>query len=260
MEETMNNEFFVGIKKGNNFKNDFYSKGRMLLKIKKENLYKASGKGFTEFCISELGLGRTTVYQYIKASRVVDLLKNSGFTVLPQNEYQARLLSKFKEQDILKIWQTVLLKNMSAKGIADSLIQNVIMELGFKVNVANKVNKPTPEINISDKYVDKAEYNRIVNKHNEHLKQAKELVKELKMYKQAIKDLQKTSWHEILEIPQNSDIAEIKKAHRNLVSEFHPDKFSAIPELTNRHKNLFNKKTVEINNAYDKAKAINKFK
>jgi len=60
------------------------------------------------------------------------------------------------------------------------------------------------------------------------------------------------SWHEILNVPANADAQEIRRAYKNLMSQYHPDKVASLgPEL----RALCERKTKEINIAYDRAMA-----
>jgi len=61
----------------------------------------------------------------------------------------------------------------------------------------------------------------------------------------------------ILGITGNSTIEEIKKAYRDLVKKYHPDKLSGKSESII---NLSNSKFIEINEAYEKIKSIRGFK
>lgn len=61
-----------------------------------------------------------------------------------------------------------------------------------------------------------------------------------------------TSWHEVLNVPSCADTAEIRLAYKRLMSQYHPDKVASLgPEL----KDLCERKTKEINSAYDQAMA-----
>lgn len=60
------------------------------------------------------------------------------------------------------------------------------------------------------------------------------------------------SWHEVLNVSPNADTQEIRRAYKSLMSQYHPDKVAALgPEL----RELCERKTKEINAAYDRAMA-----
>lgn len=58
---------------------------------------------------------------------------------------------------------------------------------------------------------------------------------------------------EILEIPINADLETIKNSYRRLVKEYHPDKVS---NMGKEIRQLAQKKTIEINQAYEYIKNI----
>jgi len=59
-----------------------------------------------------------------------------------------------------------------------------------------------------------------------------------------------TSWHEVLNVSSGADIQEIRRAYKSLMSQYHPDKVASLgPEL----KEICERKTKEINSAYDRA-------
>jgi DnaJ like chaperone protein len=60
------------------------------------------------------------------------------------------------------------------------------------------------------------------------------------------------SWHEVLNVSSGADTQEIRRAYKSLMSQYHPDKVASLgPEL----KDLCERKTKEINSAYDRAMA-----
>lgn len=64
-----------------------------------------------------------------------------------------------------------------------------------------------------------------------------------------------TSWHKVLNVSQSADIQEIRRAYKSLMSQYHPDKVASMgPEL----RELCERKTKEINTAYDRAMAERK--
>jgi DnaJ like chaperone protein len=60
------------------------------------------------------------------------------------------------------------------------------------------------------------------------------------------------AWHETLQVAPDASIEEIRRAYRSLMSQYHPDKVASLgPEL----RELCERKTKEINTAYDRAMA-----
>lgn len=59
-------------------------------------------------------------------------------------------------------------------------------------------------------------------------------------------------WYEVLNVSPSAHANEIRRAYRNLMSQYHPDKVASLgPEL----RDLSERKTKEINTAYDRAMA-----
>lgn len=62
-------------------------------------------------------------------------------------------------------------------------------------------------------------------------------------------------WHEVLQVSPTADIEAIRRAYKGLMSQYHPDKVASLgPEL----RELCERKTKEINAAYDRAMAERK--
>ncbi|GEM_PF-889496 len=58
------------------------------------------------------------------------------------------------------------------------------------------------------------------------------------------------SWHEVLNVPADASLEEIRQAYKILVSKYHPDKVESMgPEL----KTICEMKSKEINRAFDEA-------
>lgn len=58
------------------------------------------------------------------------------------------------------------------------------------------------------------------------------------------------SWSEILNVSPDADIREIQRAYKTLMSQYHPDK---VASLGLEVRELCERKTTEINTAYDRA-------
>lgn len=64
-----------------------------------------------------------------------------------------------------------------------------------------------------------------------------------------------TAWHEVLNVLPDADIQEIQHAYKMLMGQYHPDKVASLgPEL----RELCERKSKEINAAFDRAMAVRK--
>ena len=58
------------------------------------------------------------------------------------------------------------------------------------------------------------------------------------------------AWHQVLDIPADAQVEQIRTAYKTLISQYHPDKVAALgPEL----QSVAERKTKEINAAYAEA-------
>jgi len=82
--------------------------------------------------------------------------------------------------------------------------------------------------------------------------QAEREAQETRQRQRAAEDATPPPWYAILSVAPNADTLEIRRAYKSLMSQYHPDKVAALgPEL----KELCERKTKEINTAYDRALA-----
>ena len=86
----------------------FVETGLIAFKIRAMRLYKEKYDNFTDYCQIELGRSRSYVDRLIKASDVVLELIRNGFSVLPKNESQARLLSYFTGSELVWRWRAII--------------------------------------------------------------------------------------------------------------------------------------------------------
>lgn len=75
--------------------------------FKLKRYYRDYYKTWKEFCEKELHQSHWYIDKLIKAARVMKDLILEGFTVLPQNEYQCRPLTKFWGQTLIENWSKV---------------------------------------------------------------------------------------------------------------------------------------------------------
>lgn len=82
--------------------------------------------------------------------------------------------------------------------------------------------------------------------------QAEREAQETRQRQRAAEDSAPAPWYTTLSVAPNADTQEIRRAYKTLMSQYHPDKVAALgPEL----KELCERKTKEINTAYDRALA-----
>jgi hypothetical protein len=96
-----------------NFK-AFYDVGCALREIQQRLLYRATHKTFADYCKELWDMARRTAYGYIEAADVVDNVRNCAqienvanchhIKLLPNNECQARALSKFDPDQQRTVW------------------------------------------------------------------------------------------------------------------------------------------------------------
>ncbi len=99
--------------------------GLVAARVKLYKLYKrakSSIKTFRDYCENHLGKSSWYVNRLIEAARVTLELAQSGFTVLPQCEAQARPLTKFFGEELTAKWQevteTIPANRMTAANVA----------------------------------------------------------------------------------------------------------------------------------------------
>ncbi|MBE9044555.1 hypothetical protein IQ255_09075 [Pleurocapsales cyanobacterium LEGE 10410] len=86
----------------------FVETGLIAFKIRAMRLYKEKYDNFTDYCHIELGRSRSYIDRLINASRVILELIENGFSVLPRNESQARLLSCFTGSELIWRWRAIV--------------------------------------------------------------------------------------------------------------------------------------------------------
>jgi len=92
---------------------NFHVLGKTLDKIRELRLYKHIGfKTFEDYTLKRLDIKKSHAYRMINASKVMDNLSPIG-DLLPQNEAQARLLTKFDTFTQRKHWQKFLETGMA---------------------------------------------------------------------------------------------------------------------------------------------------
>ncbi|MBF2055679.1 MAG: hypothetical protein IGQ45_00360 [Cyanobacterium sp. T60_A2020_053] len=82
--------------------------GLQLYQVRYYKLYKSQFNSFKEYCEQEIHYPVWRVNKAIEASRVAIELIKYGFNVIPQNEAQARPLTKLNSIELINKWQEVL--------------------------------------------------------------------------------------------------------------------------------------------------------
>jgi hypothetical protein len=98
----------------------FYQTGNALKQIRDEQLFlDLLFDSFEAYVKDRWDMARSQAYRLIKAADVIDNLSPIGDGILPQNEYQARVLSRFTKEGQRKIWRAFIVSGMalSAKNI-----------------------------------------------------------------------------------------------------------------------------------------------
>jgi macrodomain Ter protein organizer (MatP/YcbG family) len=103
----------------------FVRVGIVAYKVKLYRLYREKFKTFQDYC--ERGLGKTSwaINRIIEAAKITLRLAKAGFKQLPQNEAQARPLTKFDEETVIQKWQEVL-NSAPVHRITATHIENVV--------------------------------------------------------------------------------------------------------------------------------------
>ena len=112
----------------NDIKGNFLSfvrTGLLAYKVKIWKLYRKSYRNFKTFCEEALGVTHWQINRTIEAARVVMELVQSGFSILPQCEAQARPLTKFTGAELCANWQIVV-ENLPPSKITGNSIAEVL--------------------------------------------------------------------------------------------------------------------------------------
>ncbi len=84
----------------------FYQVGCALAEINQKRLYRETHDTFEDYCSALWDIARRTAYQYIEASAVVENVRRGAqIELLPQNERQARALTKLTPEQQVEAWQ-----------------------------------------------------------------------------------------------------------------------------------------------------------
>lgn len=205
------------------------------------------------------------IYIKIREYEVYELLKNTGFKVLPKDNYILSELDKYTDNQIIEIWKEVL------KATNNPNQDNVIDTIKSlkKIKPLNKI----IHSNLSYAYKD--------SEHNVYLKNTIEMFEyhseERKKLETKIRELEEQlafaysmnsiysnknnnptkSPYDVLGINKNSSQEDIKKAFRKLSSDYHSDKIVYLKDYVKdpnqfiQLESMFNEKFKEVKTAYE---------
>ena len=92
----------------------FHQTGKALKQIRDDRLFRdLLFDSFEGYVKDRWDMARSQAYRLIKAANVIDNLSPIGDGILPENEYQARVLARFSKEDQRKIWRTFIASGMA---------------------------------------------------------------------------------------------------------------------------------------------------
>jgi hypothetical protein len=99
---------------------NFHQTGKALKQIRDDRLFRdLLFDSFEAYVKQRWDMARSHAYRLIKAANVIYNLSPIGDGILPENEYQARILARFTKEDQRNIWRAFIASGMalSAKNI-----------------------------------------------------------------------------------------------------------------------------------------------
>ena len=118
----------------------FYETGKALKIINDEKLYKFKYRSFENYCLARWDMARRTAYQLINASLVIENVRGCA-SILPENEYQARPLTKLNSDQQRVVWQRIVQEAPEGKITAKYIKSFVDEFLGKKTKEYGKNQK-----------------------------------------------------------------------------------------------------------------------
>lgn len=92
----------------------FHQTGKALKQIRDEQLFRdLLFDSFDAYVRDRWDMARSQAYRLIKAANVIDNLSPIGDGVLPENEFQARVLACFTKADQRNIWRAFIASGMA---------------------------------------------------------------------------------------------------------------------------------------------------
>lgn len=92
----------------------FHQTGKALKQIRDDRLFRdLLFDSFEVYVKDRWDMARSQAYRLITAANVIDNLSPIGDGILPENEYQARVLARFSKEDQRKIWRAFIASGMA---------------------------------------------------------------------------------------------------------------------------------------------------
>ena len=130
--------------------------GILLYQAKYYQLYKKKYQSFRSYCEQELHYQVWRANQIIDSAGVAIKLIKCGFNIIPQNETQARILSRLTQEELIEKWQEVLNIYKPHKITANRIEKIVFGELRRKkgtiklpIKIIREIENKSLEIGIS---------------------------------------------------------------------------------------------------------------
>lgn len=120
----------------NNFQ-AFYDVGCALREIQQQRLYRQTHPTFADYANDLWDLARRRAYQFIESADVIDNVKqiemctNGTQKIIPQNERQARVLSKYPPEKQVEIWSQAV-QNLDGGKMTAGHIRTTANRLGLE--------------------------------------------------------------------------------------------------------------------------------
>jgi hypothetical protein len=122
-------DIYAGLKTGTEV---VLAVGEALDQIRDRKLYKAKYRTFEAYVKDRFSMKRSRAYHLISAARVIkELRAHFKETELPKNESVVRPLMKFKDQQLIDIWQAVLDINQDPRREdVEAVVEKVALRVG----------------------------------------------------------------------------------------------------------------------------------
>lgn len=119
----------------------FVEVGQALMLIRDKRLYRVEYGTFEAYCNDKWQLSKMHVYRLMQSSEVVENIKSNQLVTLPQNESQARPLTKLEPELQAEAWQQVV--EQHGEKVTQKKVQEVVKEF-VPVNEELKQAKKEP--------------------------------------------------------------------------------------------------------------------
>lgn len=104
----------------------FIEVGQALLTIREKRLYRLEFSTFEDYCRDRWGIKKSTAYQLISASEVIENVRHGG-QILPQSERQARPLTQLQPEVQREAWKEVVQQaEQTNQPITAAKVQDVV--------------------------------------------------------------------------------------------------------------------------------------